>query len=126
VLKGTIKCAAWTLCSISSATYWITCFICPSTISFHPVSVCPSNAIAEGVNSVIRDIDGHGRGYTFEILRAKALFYLNHKTVKPKYGTNVFHNMLYGSFNLYDDDKGEDYGVPLSEIKEAILAGFFD
>lgn len=82
-----------------------------------------TNAIAEGVNSVIRDIDGHGRGYEFEILRAKALFYLNHKTEKPKYATNIFSNMMYSGFF---DDKLKDYGVPLKELKKAINAGFFN
>lgn len=89
-----------------------------------------TNAIAEGLNSVIRDIDGHGRGYEFDILRAKALFYLNHKTDKPKYATNTFSHMAYNSWNDYnpfgDDVQGEDLGVPLSELRKAINAGFFD
>lgn len=82
-----------------------------------------TNAISEGVNSVIRDIDGHGRGYDFEILRAKALFYLNHKIEKPKYASNTFSNMLYGGFG---DDLPKDYGVPLTELQKAINAGYFD
>ena len=85
-----------------------------------------TNAIAEGVNSVIRDIDGHGRGYEFDILRAKALFYLNHKTEKPKYATNTFSKMMYDSFDFFDDYSVKDYGVPLKELKKAINAGFFD
>ncbi|WP_341876942.1 transposase [Defluviitalea saccharophila] len=84
-----------------------------------------TNAIVEGLNNLIREYDRIGRGYDFEILRAKALFCLNHKVEKPKYATNTFSHMMYDSFN-FSNDLPKDYGVPIKEYIKALNAGLFD
>ena len=84
-----------------------------------------TNAIVEGLNNLIREHDRIGRGYDFEILRAKALFCLNHKVEKPKYATNTFSHMMYDSFN-FSNDLPKDYGVPIKEYIKALNAGLFD
>lgn len=86
-----------------------------------------TNAIVEGLNNLIREPDRIGRGYNFEILRAKALFCLNHKVDKPKYASNTFSKMSLRSFDdFFDDDEPKDYGVPIDEFIKALNAGLLD
>lgn len=81
-----------------------------------------TNAFVEGINSTIRFVEKQGRGYHFEILRAKIIYCINHKIEvpkKPKYASNTFSHMTYGSF--FDDDVVEyeapkDYGVAFEDI----------
>lgn len=50
-----------------------------------------TNAYTESLNSLIRVADRMGRGYTFEVLRAKMLYtYGTQKVEKPAYNRNAF------------------------------------
>jgi len=80
-----------------------------------------TNAFVEGINSTIRAIESQGRGYTFEVLRAKVMFFINHKVDKPSYGSGTFSNILMSGFNLINETK--DYGVPFENIIKAINEG---
>lgn len=82
-----------------------------------------TNAFVEGINSTIRAIEKQGRGYTFEVLRAKVMFFINHKVDKPSYGQNVFYDMRFGGFDLFNNDEPKDYGVPFKAIIKAINEG---
>lgn len=85
-----------------------------------------SNAFVEGINSLIRAIEKQGRGYDFEVLRAKIIYFLNHKEKRPEFKAEVFHNMLPGQFNPYRFEKEErtkDYGVAFETIIDAFNAG---
>jgi transposase len=81
-----------------------------------------TNAFVEGINSTIRAIEKQGRGYSFEVLRAKVMFYINHKIEKPKpsYASNTFSNMMLMGRNEF---RTISYGVPLKNIVTAINEG---
>lgn len=81
-----------------------------------------TNAFVEGINSTIRAIEKQGRGYSFDVLRAKVMFYINHKIEKPKptYASNSFSNMMTVSAR---DFKTISYGVPFESIMKAINEG---
>lgn len=50
-----------------------------------------TNAYTESLNSLIRVVDRMGRGYSFDVLRAKILYsYGSQKIVKPAYNRNAF------------------------------------
>lgn len=50
-----------------------------------------TNAYTESLNSLIRVVDRMGRGYSFDVLRAKILYsYGTQKIVKPAYNRNAF------------------------------------
>ncbi len=79
-----------------------------------------TNAFVEGINSTIRAIEKQGRGYAFEVLRAKVMYFINHKVDKPSYGSGTFSNMMMrGSWN----DVPKDYGVQFEAIIKAINEG---
>jgi len=79
-----------------------------------------TNAFVEGINSTIRAIEKQGRGYAFEVLRAKVMFFINHKVDKPSYGSGTFSKMMLSNFW---DDEPKDYGVPFKAIIKAINEG---
>ncbi len=95
-----------------------------------------TNAFVEGINSTIRAIEKQGRGYSFEVLRAKVMFFVNHKVVKPSYGErkmsytfgsfrsfDISQNYTFDISNLLDDEKSKDYGVPIIDLLKAINEG---
>lgn len=41
-----------------------------------------TNAFVEGINSTIRYIEKQGRGYSFDVLRAKIIYGINHKVTR--------------------------------------------
>lgn len=85
-----------------------------------------TNAYTESLNSIIRKIDQIGRGYSFEVLRAKLLFNENlHKKRAPKFNRGMFSNMMqsYGS-NFFDDYEPEiNYGVNFSTLLSYLERG---
>jgi transposase len=76
-----------------------------------------NNAFVEGANSAIRAIESQGRGYDFDVLRAKVMFCVKHKVVVPKYGTNTFSKFMLNDFS------NKDYGVRFNDIIRAINEG---
>lgn len=79
-----------------------------------------TNAYTESLNSIIRKLDQSGRGYSFDVLRAKLLFNENlHKKRKPKFNSDAFMHMTSkGSFYRVepevDDSELVNYGVSFS------------
>lgn len=74
-----------------------------------------TNAFVEGINSTIRYIEKQGRGYSFDVLRAKIIYGINHKVerpLKPKYGTTIMHHMVYSNDFFVDDATEYEYGAP--------------
>lgn len=80
------------------------------------------------MNNLIKEIEKKGRGYTFDVLRAKTLFGTK-ATKKPKYGTlgfgkysdNVFDGVAEGA-SLYNE---ESWGVDISTLLEILKQGDF-
>lgn len=85
-----------------------------------------TNAFTESRNNTIKEIEKHGRGYSFEVLRAKVLFGTK-ATVKPKFGEqsfgpmdNTIGNILYGSFDFSRPKLIEGFGVSIPQLLEVI------
>jgi transposase len=85
-----------------------------------------TNAFTESTNNLIKVIEKRGRGYSFEVLRAKVLFGTK-ATIKPKYGEqefsdmdNTFSNMLMQSFNYSPAPLEEGFGVSIPQLLEVI------
>lgn len=79
-----------------------------------------TNAYTESLNSIIRKIDQSGRGYSFEVLRAKLLFNEKlHKTRTKRFNREVFHTMMQFDPNRKRTVEAEEilnYGVDFSTL----------
>ena len=86
-----------------------------------------TNAYTESLNSVIRMVDRAGRGYSFEVLRAKMLF--AHGQVKQEQrrvsrDRPLFDTMGGAGFQgVYPDFENVEYGVSLSVLAQLIEQG---
>jgi transposase len=50
-----------------------------------------TNALTEALNGIAKGVERAGRGYSFEVIRAKLLYSMKlHKTRRPKYGAGDF------------------------------------
>lgn len=91
-----------------------------------------TNAFTESLNSLIRVVNRMGRGYSFEVLRAKILFTRGtHKKrmQRPKFHrespetTAFYHLGLAKSFEPEDAQAEINYGVDLRLLAEALDTG---
>lgn len=78
-----------------------------------------TNAFPESLNRLAKDKNREGRGYSFEVMRARMLYTTNHKkkTTKSKatsFDEVVFEYMTTVSADWFDDEI--NYGVDLSTI----------
>lgn len=87
-----------------------------------------TNAYTESINSIIRQVERMGRGYSFEALRAKILF--NEKLLKnrkPRFNSSAFSKaMLYDTFNwneVIDHHTTGNYGVDFSTLIKKLEKG---
>ena len=85
-----------------------------------------TNAYTESINNLIKHIEKVGRGYSFEVLRAKVLFGTK-ATVKPKFGEQsfgpmdtTFSKVLYDSFNYFSPILKEGFGVSIPQLLKVI------
>lgn len=97
-----------------------------STEIFNYFDYFVTNAFTESINNLIKHIEKAGRGYSFEVLRAKVLFGTK-ATVKPKFGEQsfgpmdiTFSNMLYRSFDFSPPKLVEGFGVSIPQLLEVI------
>ena len=79
-------------------------------------------------NSIIRQVERMGRGYSFDALRAKILFNEKlHKKRKPRFNSSAFNKaMLYDTFNWYevnDHDITDNLGVDFSTLIKNLEKG---
>lgn len=87
-----------------------------------------TNAYTESINSIIRQVERMGRGYSFEALRAKILFNENlHKKRKPRFNSSAFNKeMYYDTFNWHevtDHVITGNYGVDFSTFIKKLERG---
>jgi transposase len=89
-----------------------------------------TNAYTESLNSIIRQTDRIGRGYSFDVIRVKILYSRGiRKPSKPKYEDNLkrFDNVLYNNYDHIDEPitiyGGEDYGADMSTILQKLEDG---
>ena len=87
-----------------------------------------TNAYTESINSIIRQVERMGRGYSFDALRAKILFNEKlHKKRKPRFNSSAFNKaMLYDTFNWYevnDHDITDNFGVDFSTLIKNLEKG---
>ena len=83
-----------------------------------------TNAITESINNLIKSIEKAGRGYTFDVIRAKIL-YSTKATRMPVYKAKPNWRNCYGYVSLitFEDDKElvcgtmSDCGLLAEEIK---------
>jgi len=84
-----------------------------------------TNAYTESFNSIARKMDRMGRGYSFEVLRAKLLLrYSCHKEEKPPARfarTPLAMGRVYGFGMMTQDGPGRHLGIDM-----AALAGWLD
>ncbi|MED3642970.1 ISL3 family transposase [Caldifermentibacillus hisashii] len=87
-----------------------------------------TNAYTESINSIIRQVERMGRGYSFEALRAKILFNEKlHKRRKPRFNSSAFSKaILYETLNWYevtDHNITDNYGVDFSTLIKKLEKG---
>ncbi len=87
-----------------------------------------TNAFTESMNGIIRHIEGPGRGYSFEAIRAKILYTYGFKRVpKPKFDKTYNRNIdsMSGMFSPEPVQEYYNYGVPISTFIENYEQGDF-
>ena len=83
-----------------------------------------TNAVTESLNKLINDIDNAGKGYTFEVLRAKALY--GTKATKPAKFRSITRwpysaGMLgYATMIQTEDILTEGWGVDIAELQDVL------
>lgn len=87
-----------------------------------------TNAYTESINSIIRQVERVGRGYSFEALRAKILFNEKlHKKRKLRFNSSAFSkDILHDAFNWHevtDRDITGNYGVDFSTLIKKLEKG---
>jgi len=89
-----------------------------------------TNAYTESINSIIRQVERMGRGYSFEALRAKILFNEKlHKKRKPRFNQTAFSKaMLFDFNNLHEmtdhditDNFGDDFSTLIKKLEKGDL-----
>ena len=90
-----------------------------------------TNAYTESLNNLIKNIEKAGRGYSFEVLRAKVLFGTS-ATRKPKYTRANTSNKSYSFTTLFtwEDLVGstkltEGFGVDIPQLLEVLESDKF-
>jgi len=85
-----------------------------------------TNAFTESINNLIKHIEKRGRGYSFEVLRAKVLFGTK-ATVKPRFGEQDFGAMnrfekftMTGTFSFTPPVLEEGFGVSIPQLLKVI------
>jgi transposase len=90
-----------------------------------------TNAYTESMNNLIRAVSRLGRGYSFEVLRAKMLFSSGlHITARPKFirmrdDVHAMRMMTTSDLTTIRDTRARSLGVSISTLAEKIDAGEF-
>ncbi|MDF0729118.1 ISL3 family transposase [Pseudomonas entomophila] len=77
-----------------------------------------TNAFTESINRQMRDLNRNARGMSFEMFRAKTLFSLEHKVIKPK-PKRQSPFVMRDIFTMDPSEIPTDYGVPIEAILKA-------
>jgi len=88
-----------------------------------------TNAYTESLNNLIKGISRSGRGYTFEILRAKVLFngeFHRHTRPTKKHLMVAEERSFYGNITSFMSDDKELLGVDISTLKRKYDEGYFE
>lgn len=88
-----------------------------------------TNAFTESTNNLIKLIEKNGRGYSFEVLRAKVLFSTK-ATKKPKFGSGNFIQIgriidNYANQEEPEEEEVKTWGVSIPTLTEVLLNGTF-
>jgi len=87
-----------------------------------------TNAFTESINNLIKHIEKRGRGYSFEVLRAKVLFGTN-ATIRPKYDKDNGYNRIgkitmnsfdFSNFDYSEPQLKEGFGVSVPQLLNVI------
>jgi transposase len=93
-----------------------------------------TNAYTESVNNIIKSVEKEGKGYSFDVLRAKVLYGNDAIIKKPKYEEKMHFEVIHYSFEnegdfgeFYESLKGQffNYGVDLTTLNEILERGEF-
>lgn len=74
-----------------------------------------TNAYTESINRLAKDKNREGRGYSFEVMRARMLYTTKHKKKAPTAKISPFYKKTIG-YGLSDFAEELNYGVDLSTI----------
>ncbi len=74
-----------------------------------------TNAYTESINRLAKDKNREGRGYSFEVMRARMLYTTKHKKKAPTAKVSPFYKKTIG-YGLPDFAEELNYGVDLSTI----------
>ncbi|MDY6930176.1 MAG: ISL3 family transposase, partial [Pseudomonadota bacterium] len=73
------------------------------------------NAYTESINRLAKDKNREGRGYSFEVMRARMLYTTKHKKKAPTAKISPFYKKTIG-YGMLDFAEELNYGVDLSTI----------
>lgn len=77
-----------------------------------------TNAFTESINRLAKDKNRDGRGYSFEVMRARMLFTTKHKKISPKTKESPFMGRAVTTYNRSLPTVEKNFGVDLSTFWE--------
>lgn len=93
-----------------------------------------TNAYTESVNNIIKSVEKAGKGYTFDVLRAKVLYGTHATLKKPKYDSEMDFQPINKQWGKYEmkpipvvvpEPDLFSYGVDLTTLNEILEEGDF-
>ena len=85
------------------------------TMTYFETDMPVTNAYTESINRLAKDKNREGRGYSFEVMRARMLYTTKHKKKAPTAKVSPFYKKTIG-YGLPDFAEELNYGVDLSTI----------
>ena len=78
-----------------------------------------TNAFTESINRLAKDKNRDGRGYSFEVMRARMLYTTKHKKKVPQIKESPFLGKATMTYSMGLPEPEKNYGVDLSTFWES-------
>ncbi|SDJ60325.1 Transposase [Billgrantia gudaonensis] len=87
-------------------------------LTYFETDIPITNAFTESINRLAKDKNRDGRGYSFEVMRARMLYTTKHKKKAPQAKESPFLGRATMTYNMGLPEAEKNYGVDLSTFWE--------
>ncbi|RAR58581.1 transposase [Onishia taeanensis] len=85
-------------------------------LTYFETDIPITNAFTESINRLAKDKNRDGRGYSFEVMRARMLFTTKHKMKSPQAKEFPFLGRTTMTYSMDLLEVEENYGIDLSTL----------
>lgn len=87
-------------------------------LTYFETDIPITNAFTESINRLAKDKNRNGRGYSFEVTRARMLYITKHKKKSPQTKTSPFLGKATMTYSMGLPEPEKNFGVDLSTFWE--------